>query len=154
MVGHSYTLLCSHNPLLGVKGDDVISEITNLCSNNDEDIHKFYDQVVNIQEKLEFSTEIIKKTKLLEKYLQAMSKSIHHHHLLQYYIIELNLHTFQQGCGHSYPTVTIHAIYQHLSITNGPFHVQLEITKKYKPNISQFVSENTPGTMTQENKHQ
>ena len=77
-----YLLLCSRNPLLGGKGDDVIAEITNLRIHQDDDIHKFYERVMNIQEKLEFSTEIISKTKLIEKYLHAMAKSSIHHQLL------------------------------------------------------------------------
>ena len=46
-------------------------EITTLRINQDEDIHKFYEQVMNLQEKLEFITDIISKTKLLEKYIHA-----------------------------------------------------------------------------------
>ena len=38
---------------------NVISEITNLRINNDDNIHIFYERVVNIQEKVYFSTETI-----------------------------------------------------------------------------------------------
>ena len=68
-----YLLLCTRNSLLGGKGDNVIMEITNLRINSGEDIHTFYERVVTIQEKLDFSTETISKTKLLEKYLQVMA---------------------------------------------------------------------------------
>ena len=80
-----YQLLCSRNLLLGGKGDDVISEITKLRINNSDDIHTFYECIVNIQDKLDFSIETISRTKQLEKYLQAISKSVHHHHLLQFF---------------------------------------------------------------------
>lgn len=93
-----YHLLCTCNPLLGGKGDDVVMEITTLCLRNDNDtIHTFYERVVTLQEKLEFSTEMISKTKLVEKYLQAMSKSTDHHHLLQYFIIDCRYYCQQSG---------------------------------------------------------
>ena len=133
-------LLCSRNPLLGGKGDDVIAEITTLRINHDEDIHKFYERIITIQEKLEYSTEIISKTKLVEKYLQAMTKSPVHHHLLQYFIINLNLHIAQRGHNQEHPIITIYTIYQHLNITNAPTQFQLISFKKYKPNISQISS--------------
>ena len=133
-----YLLLCSRNPLLGGKGDDVIAEITNLHVRPDEDIHKFYERVMNIQEKLEFSTEIISKTKLVEKYLHAMAKSTIHHHLLQYFIIDLNIHIAQQGHDTDHPTMSIHSIYQHLLVTNAPQQFQIRNVKKFKPNISKL----------------
>lgn len=139
-----YLPLCCCNSLLGGKGDDVIMEITTLRINQDKDIHKFYEQVTNLQEKLEFSIEIISKTKLLEKYLQAMTKLLPHHHLLQYFIIDLNCHITQQGHAHSHPTMSIHTIYQHLIATNAPINFQLKPTKKFRPNISQFTSEKNP----------
>ena len=77
-----YLLLCTRNPLLGGKGDVVTMEIMNLRVHNEEDIHKFYQRVMTIQEKLEFSTEIISRTKFLEKYLHVMAKSTDHHYLL------------------------------------------------------------------------
>ena len=80
-----YHLLSTRNSLLGGKGDDVISEITKLRINNSDDIHTFYECIVNIQDKLDFSIETISRTKQLEKYLQAISKSVHHHHLLQFF---------------------------------------------------------------------
>ena len=133
-----YLLLCSRNPLFGGKGDDVITEISNLCLRNDDDIHKFYERVMVLQEKLEYSTEIISKTKLIEKYLNAMATSSIHHHLLQYYIIDLNLHIAQKGHGQDHPTLTIHSIYQHLLITNAPQNFIVKNNKRYKPNISQL----------------
>ena len=133
-----YLLLSTRNPLLGGKGDDVIMEITNLRIRNDDDIHTFYERVVNIQEKLDFSTEIISKTKLLEKYLQAMIKSTNHHHLLQYFVVELNLHITQEGHNIKHPTITIHTIYRHLIATNAPLTFNIKSIKKYKPNISQL----------------
>ena len=133
-----YKLLCSRNPLLGGKGDDVISEITNLKINNDDDIHTFYDRVVVIQEKLEFSTEIISKMKLVEKYLHAMAKSISHHHLLQYFIVDLNIHISQNGHDRNHPTMSIQSIYQHLIITHAPVQFHMKTMKKFKPNISQL----------------
>ena len=126
------------NPLLGGKGDGVVMEITNLRIHNDDDIHTFYEQVVTIQEKLDFSTERISETKLLEKYLQAMIKSTNHHHLLQYFVVELNLHIAQEGYNIKHPTITIHTIYCHLITTNTPVSFNIRSTNKYKPNISQF----------------
>ena len=136
-----YRLICSRNPLLGGKGDDVISEITNLKITNGDDIHTFYDRVVIIQEKLEFSTEIISKTKLIEKYLHAMAKSTTHHYLLQYFIIDLNLHISRNGHDENHPTITVHTIYQHLLITNAPTQFQLTTSKKFKPNILQLITD-------------
>ena len=54
-----YQPLCSRNPLLGDKGNDVISEIINLRINSNDNIHTFYERVVNIQEKLDFRTKTI-----------------------------------------------------------------------------------------------
>ena len=96
---------------------------------------------MNIQEKLEFSTEIISKTKLIGKYLHAMARSSIHHQLLQYFIIDLNLHIAQQGNDINHPTMSIHSIYRHLIITNAPQQFQIKPTKKFKPNISQFSQE-------------
>ena len=93
---------------------------------------------MNIIEKLKFSTEILSKTKLPEKDLQAMTESMYHHHLLQYFIINLNLHISQQGYAHSHPTMTVYTIYQHLITTNTPVNFQLKSFKKFKSNMSQF----------------
>ena len=139
-----YFLLCSRNPLLGGKGEDVIMEITTLRINQNDDIHSFYERVVDLQEKLEYSTEVISKTKLLDKYLQAMSKSMPHHHLLQYFIVDLNMHIAHQGHNKYHPTMTIHTIYQHLLSTNAPINFQTKQIKKFKPNISQLTSNQIP----------
>ncbi len=137
-----YTLLCSRNPLLGGNGDDVLGEITNLRINNDDDIHTFYDRVIQIQEKIEFGTETISETKLLEKYLQAMSKSVIHHHFLQYYIIELNLHISRHGHNNRHPSLSIQSIYRHQISSNAPITFQLKNIKKFRPNIAQLTTNN------------
>ena len=150
-----YTLLCSRNPLLGGKGDDVLGKITNLRIHNDDDIHTFYDRVIHIQEKLKFSTETISETKLLEKYLQAMSKSVIHHHFLQYYIVELNLHISRHGHNDRHPSLTIQSIYRHLLSSNARITFQLKNTKKFRPNIAQFTANNISDEQIQHdnNKH-
>ena len=87
-----FYLLKSCNPLLGGVDDDIITGITNLHIRHNEDIHSFFERVMMLQEKLTYSTEIVSKTKLLEKYVEAMSESKVHFHLLQYFIAQLNLH--------------------------------------------------------------
>ena len=133
-----YLLLSTRNPLLGGRGDNVTMEITNLRVCHDEDIHKFYERVMTLQEKLEFSTETISKTKLLEKYLHAMTKSTEHHYLLQHFLVDLNLHIAREGHNITHPTMTVHTIYRHLVATNAPTTFTIKSTKKYKPNISQL----------------
>ncbi len=135
-----YLLLSTRNPLLGGKGDDVITEITNLRIKQDDDIHTFYERVLSLQEKLDYSTETISKTKLLEKYLQAMTQSSTHHHLLQYYLVELHMHIAQEGHNNCHPTMTIQQIYRHLIAINAPTKFQLKNNKKFRPNISHFSS--------------
>ena len=73
-----------------------------------------------------------------------MIKSVSHHHLLQYFIIELTTHIAQAGHNMKYPTITIHTIYHHLITTNAPTQFQIKSTKKYRPNISQLTTEYTP----------
>ena len=132
-----------------------MGKITNLRIHNDDDIHTFYDRVIHIQEKLEFSTETISETKLLEKYLQAMSKSVIHHHFLQYYVVELNLHISRHGHNDRHPSLTIQSIYRHLLSSNAPITFQLKNTKKFRPNIAQFTANNISDEQIQHdnNKH-
>ena len=109
---------------------------------------------VNIQDKLEYSTEIISKTKLLEKYLKAMIKLVSHHHLIQYFIIELNTQIAQAGHNMKHPMITIHTIYHHLITTNAPTQFQIKSTKKYRPNISQLTTEYTPTDQQQQSNEE
>ena len=106
----------------------------------------FYERVVNIQEKLEYSTDIISKTKVLDKYLQAMTKPVSRHYLIQFHIIKLNLHVSHQGHINSHPNLTIHTIYQHFVATNLTVEFQLKSNKKFRANISQFTTHNTNKT--------
>ena len=69
-----------------------------------------------------------------------MTKSMVYHHLLQYFIINLNIHISQHGHAHSHPTMTIHTIYQHLLTTNAPVTFQMKMAKKFRPNIAQLTT--------------
>ena len=82
-----FHLLKSRNPLLGGDSDDIITEIATLCITHNEDFDAFFKRVMMLQEKLTYSTEKVSKTKVLEKYLEAMSKSAIHFQFLQYFIL-------------------------------------------------------------------
>ena len=78
---------------------------------------------------------------MLEKYFNVMIETILNHHLLQYFLIELNMNMTHEGHNIVYPIIAIHMIYHHLISTNAPTQFLIKLTKNYKHNILQLFTD-------------